>query len=80
MWIIVVDEAMIVTGLIGALVESSYKWAYFTFGCAALVYIVYVLGWEARLHARSLGNDISKVFIQCGSLTLFLWIMYPIAW
>ncbi len=27
---------MIVTGLVGALVKSSYKWGYYGFGCAAL--------------------------------------------
>jgi bacteriorhodopsin len=32
LWVIVVDEIMIVTGLIGALVESEYKFGYFTFG------------------------------------------------
>ena len=32
LWVILVDEIMIVTGLVGALVESSYKWGYFAFG------------------------------------------------
>ena len=32
LWVIVVDEIMIITGLIGALLENRYKWAYFTFG------------------------------------------------
>jgi bacteriorhodopsin len=32
LWVILIDEIMIVTGLIGALVHSSYKWGYFTFG------------------------------------------------
>lgn len=32
LFIILVDEVMIVTGLVGALVRSSYKWGYFTFG------------------------------------------------
>ena len=32
LWVIFVDEVMIVTGLVGALVRSSYKWGYFTFG------------------------------------------------
>ncbi|KAF2128085.1 putative opsin-like protein [Dothidotthia symphoricarpi CBS 119687] len=80
LWVILVDWIMIITGLVGALVESSYKWGYFTFGCAALVYIIYQLVWEARIHARALGDDVSKCFLYCGSLTAFLWIMYPIAW
>jgi bacteriorhodopsin len=32
LWVILVDWVMIVTGLVGALVTSSYKWGYFTFG------------------------------------------------
>jgi bacteriorhodopsin len=32
LWVILVDEIMIVTGLVGALVVSIYKWGYFTFG------------------------------------------------
>ncbi|QDS67723.1 hypothetical protein FKW77_005808 [Venturia effusa] len=79
-WVILVDWVMIVTGLVGALVVSSYKWGYFAFGCAALAYIVYVLAFEARKHANNLGSDIGRVFLTCGSLTAFLWILYPIAW
>lgn len=32
LWVILVDEVMIVTGLVGALVHSQYKWGYFAFG------------------------------------------------
>ncbi|KAF1344658.1 hypothetical protein BDV97DRAFT_362160 [Delphinella strobiligena] len=77
---ILVDEVMIVTGLVGALVKSSYKWGYFTFGCAALFYIIYLLAWEARRHANALGSDVGKAFLFCGALTTFLWTLYPIAW
>jgi len=80
LFIILVDEIMIVTGLVGALVTSGYKWGYFTFGCAALVYIVYHLAWESRRNAARLGNDVGRTFLMCGSLTMFLWILYPIAW
>ena len=33
---------LVVMGLVGALVHSTYKWGYFTFGAAALIYIWYV--------------------------------------
>jgi len=77
---ILMDEIMIVTGLIGALVYSSYKWGYFTFGCVALFYIGYVLIFEARLHANHIGKDVGRVFIICGGWTFLLWCLYPIAW
>jgi len=80
LFIIAIDEIMIVTGLIGALIDNRYKWAYFTFGCVALLYIVYHLVWESRLHARKFGRDVERCFLMCGSLTAFLWILYPIAW
>ncbi|KAF2010738.1 opsin-like protein [Aaosphaeria arxii CBS 175.79] len=80
LWVILIDEVMIVTGLIGALVRSSYKWGYFTFGCAALFYILYQLVWEARRHSSILGDDVRRVFFYCGSLTALLWTLYPIAW
>jgi len=80
LWIILLDEVMIVTGLVGALVESSYKWGYFTFGCVALIFIFYSLVWESRKHANAIGSDVGKVFTICGSLTAFLWWLYPIAW
>ena len=33
---------MVVMGLVGALVPSTYKWGYFAFGTVALFYIWYV--------------------------------------
>ncbi|KAG9187826.1 hypothetical protein G6011_05697 [Alternaria panax] len=80
LWVVMVDEIMIVTGLIGALIDNRYKWAYFVFGCVALFYIVYQLVWESRIHAKSFGRDVERTFMMCGSLTAFLWILYPIAW
>ncbi|OSS46134.1 hypothetical protein B5807_08087 [Epicoccum nigrum] len=80
LWTILIDEIMIVTGLVGALVVSRYKWAYFVIGCIALFYIVYQLVWEARRHSTRYGPEVTKCFLYCGSLTAFLWILYPIAW
>lgn len=79
-WVVIVDEIMIITGLVGALISNRYKWAYFIFGCVALCYIVYQLVWESRIQARAYGRDVERAFLMCGSLTAFLWILYPIAW
>lgn len=80
LFVIFTDWIMIVTGLVGALVTSRYKWGFFTFGCAALFYIIYHLGWESRRNANRFGKDVGKAFLFCGSLTSLLWILYPIAW
>lgn len=71
---------MIITGLVGALVESRYKWGYFAFGCVALFYIIYHLCWESRRNANRIGKDVGRAFLMCGSLTAILWTIYPIAW
>ncbi|KAK4609120.1 hypothetical protein CLAFUR4_14417 [Fulvia fulva] len=80
LWAILVDEVMIITGLVGALVASSYKWGYFVFGCVAMFWIIYILVWEGRRHANAISTDAGKAFLICGSLTAFMWTLYPIAW
>lgn len=77
---ILIDEVMIITGLVGALVRSSYKWGYFVFGMFALFWVIWVLAFEARLHAGHIGADVGRVFLICGTLTSVLWFLYPIAW
>lgn len=34
----------------------------------------------ARSNAKALGNDVHRVFLMCGLVTLFVWTLYPIAW
>ena len=71
---------MIVTGLIGALVHSSYKWGYFVFGCVAFLFVAWTVVLEGRSHAAALGADINKIYTICGVWTIGLWFLYPIAW
>jgi len=74
------DLVMIITGLIGALVASSYKWGFYTFGCAALFYIWWVLLGPARSTAGIIGREYKKSFTISAALLSFLWLLYPIAW
>lgn len=39
-----------------------------------------MLVFEARRHASRYGTEVNRCFTYCGSLTTFLWILYPIAW
>lgn len=89
---------MIVTGLIGALVKTRYKWGkschaisdtdkrltslkgFYAFGCFAMFFIFWNIAWEGRKRARLLGSDVSRVYLACGVWTLFIWLLYPIAW
>jgi bacteriorhodopsin len=92
------DEIMIVTGLVGALVASSYKWGYFVFATVALFFIAWNVTWVGRKRkflsfsvnssltnlpisdAQALGRNISRTYVMCGTWTIFLWFIYPIAW
>ncbi|KAJ9648200.1 hypothetical protein H2199_001053 [Coniosporium tulheliwenetii] len=80
LWILLLDEVMIITGLVGALVRSSYKWGYFAFGCAALL----LIGWEIILpssgNAKVIGADVHKHYIMLGLYLIILWFLYPVAW
>ncbi|MCJ1452242.1 ion channel activity [Mycoblastus sanguinarius] len=80
LYTVLIDEIMIITGLIGALVTSSYKWGYFTFGCVAFLWVAWTVTWTARKHAAAIGPDVSRTYLICGVWTIFLWFLYPIAW
>lgn len=80
LYTILIDEVMIIAGLVGALVASSYKWGYFVFGMVAILFVAWTVTWTARKHAAALGSDISRTYLMCGVWTMFLWFLYPIAW
>lgn len=77
---ILADEVMIITGLVGALIPTTYKWGYFTFGCAAFFYVVWAIVFEGRRHAIALGGSIKRTYDICAVMTIGLWFLYPIAW
>lgn len=74
------DELMIITGLIGALTRTTYKWGFWSFGMAAFLYVVYALVVDGRRHANALGGEPKKTFLMCGVWLVSLWFLYPIAW
>jgi len=77
---IFMDLVMIETGLIGALVTSSYKWGFYAFGCVAMLFVFWVLIGPARKASRSLGDDVLKQYTASAAVLGFLWFLYPIAW
>ncbi|BGP45109.1 hypothetical protein JCM10450v2_000926 [Rhodotorula kratochvilovae] len=74
------DIVMIITGLLGALTASRYKWGYFTFGCVALLWISYVLLFTARKSAGHLGSDYHRAYTSSAIFLVVLWMIYPIIW
>lgn len=80
MALIFFDEVMIITGLVGALVASTYKWGYFAFGCAALIYIWVILLGPALKSSAALGPEFKKAYMSSAIYLSFIWALYPIAW
>lgn len=75
-----IDEIMIITGLVGALVVSRYKWGYFVFAMFALFFVAYNVLFVGRKHAKNISAEVGKTYNICGAWTMFLWFLYPIAW
>lgn len=80
LYTIFLDEVMIITGLIGALVSSRYKWGYWTIGCVAMFFVFYNIIFVARKSAQAIGSDVHKLFLALSGLTIVLWTLYPLAW
>ncbi|KYG41470.1 hypothetical protein M433DRAFT_75763 [Acidomyces richmondensis BFW] len=80
LWVTFLDEVMVVSGLIGALVKTRYKWGFYAFGCFAMAGVFYELAIVGRRNARKLGKDVHRTFVLCGVWTLFIWFLYPVSW
>ncbi|KAF8575228.1 family A G protein-coupled receptor-like protein [Ramaria rubella] len=78
--IMFMDLVMIVSGLVGALVHSSYKWGFYAFGLAALFYIWSGLFLQAPKAATIIGTDARGPYIRGAAYLSFIWLSYPIAW
>jgi len=71
---------LVICGLVGALVPSTYKWGYYVFGLFALFYIWCRLhGHARRFPFRGGGNFRTGYKTGAGYLTL-IWLFYPICW
>ncbi|TVY58594.1 Protein FDD123 [Lachnellula suecica] len=80
LYTILLDEVMIVTGLVGALVASSYKWGYFVIAMIALFGIFFNVAVVGRNYANVINRTVGRTFLLCGAWTMGLWFIYPIAW
>jgi halorhodopsin len=77
---ITMDIGMCVTGLAAALITSSYlvRWAFFLVSCGFFVAVLYVLLAEWPADAAAAGT--SEIFGTLRTLTVVLWLGYPILW
>ncbi|ODV62406.1 opsin family protein [Ascoidea rubescens DSM 1968] len=76
-WILIVLSAdiFVISLLIGALIESSYKWGYFTFAIIAQLFSIFLV--SHRVYGKLSSPFLSKIG---AGLVFLLWILYPIAW
>ncbi|KAK9893679.1 family A G protein-coupled receptor-like protein [Cystobasidium minutum MCA 4210] len=77
---IFMDLLMIITGLIGALVVSDYKWGYFAGGCIAMLVVFYQLIVPGRASAKAISQAAYDSFFRSALVLSVLWFLYPIAW
>ncbi|KAG8220512.1 hypothetical protein J3R82DRAFT_3214 [Butyriboletus roseoflavus] len=70
---------LVVNGLVGALVPTSYKWGFFVFGLFGLFFIWVQL--FAHMGRGSFRNDgFRGGYILGASYISFIWMLYPICW
>ena len=76
--VVTMDVAMCVTGLAAALVTSSVllRWAFFGVSCAFFLVVLYVLLAEWPAEAQAAGT--ADIFGTLRTLTVVLWLGYPI--
>ncbi|KAI0646985.1 heat shock protein 30 [Trametes meyenii] len=71
---------LVVCGLVGALVSSTYKWGYFVLGCMTLFYIWYVLLGHGPRSTFAAGGVVRSGYIRSSGYLSLLLLLYPIAW
>ena len=78
--VIAADIGMCITGLAAALVTSSYalRWVFYLISCAFFVVVLYAVLVEWPESAAAAGTD--EIFGTLRSLTVVLWLGYPVIW
>ncbi|KAI0818569.1 heat shock protein 30 [Irpex lacteus] len=71
---------VVVTGLVGALTPTTYKWGYFVMGIAGLFYIWSVLLFHGPSTTFAAGQGMRTGFIRGAGFAAFITMLYPIAW
>lgn len=64
--------------LIGALIQSSYKWGYFTFAVSGEIFVIALIANSVVKSLRS--SETSRVAIAVIAFQVILMVLYPICW
>ncbi|KAI0319337.1 family A G protein-coupled receptor-like protein [Amylostereum chailletii] len=74
-------DFVVIAGLVGALVHSTYKWGYFSMGVSALFYIVgHLFFFTGRQEFPSPTGRSRAAFMSTSAIIAFLWLIYPLVW
>ncbi|EKM53782.1 uncharacterized protein PHACADRAFT_148574 [Phanerochaete carnosa HHB-10118-sp] len=74
------SEVVVICGLVGSLVHSTYKWAYFTFGTVALFYVWYSLLVNGPRTSSPGGGAFRTGYWLSAGYVSFMLLTYPICW
>jgi len=75
---IALQEIWVVSWLSGALITTSYKWGFFTFGVVAYIVLAYLLLTWGVQQARLIQT--SKEYKLLAGLLVAVWVAFPVAW
>ncbi|AGN00369.1 halorhodopsin [Salinarchaeum sp. Harcht-Bsk1] len=78
--VIAADIAMCVTGLAAALTVSSYGFRWAFFGVSAAFFLVVLYALLARWPDSAEGAGTDEIFDTLRTVTVVLWIGYPVVW
>ncbi|KAI0806068.1 heat shock protein 30 [Irpex lacteus] len=71
---------VVITGLVGALVQSSYKWGFYVFGLIAMIHVWTTLLGHGPRSNFSAGPGLRSGYIRGSGFVSFLLLLYPICW
>jgi len=68
----------VVSGLVGALTPTSYKWGFYFFGVLTLLYVFFSVVFSG-MRSRLLETH-KSVYSRAAVYLVFVWMLYPICW
>jgi len=73
-------DAAVISGLVGALVPSDYKWGYFVLALASAAYVLYTIFGPGRISAAARGSDVARAYGIGAVFVPVLVVLYAICW
>ncbi|KZT11369.1 family A G protein-coupled receptor-like protein, partial [Laetiporus sulphureus 93-53] len=71
---------LVICGLVGAFVPSTYKWGFYVFGVLALFYVWWALLGHGPRTAFTAGGTVHSGYIPTAAYFSLLLLLYPICW